>query len=251
MEFMQKIRGVSEAAPGRGRSMSILRSLSKRPRITLIIFVVVAVLAVLAYIATQSKTPEEKAQQELAAAVVAVGKLMNLPEGDEPVLATVTDADTLIKQQAFFSGSVNGDQLLLFPKSLKAIIYSPSRHKIINAGPIEQSGAAGQSAPVSAAAPATVSSKAISVEVRNGTGVAGLGAEVAEKIRTLPGFEVTKVADATSKDNHGTVMVSRVKGDTGTGSVQHLAATVGADVVESIPGEPVSRADVLIVLGTE
>lgn len=82
---------------------------------------------------------EERAQKELATAIAAVGQLMILPEGDEPVLATVTDAEALIAQQAFFAGSIDGDHLLLFPRSLKAIIYSPSRNKIINAGPIEQS----------------------------------------------------------------------------------------------------------------
>lgn len=111
----------------------------RQPKRTLIALVILAALVLLAFFALRSELPEEKAQKELAAAVVAVGELMILPEGDEPVLATVTDAEALTAQQAFFTGAIDGDQLLLFPKNLKAIIYSPSRNKIINAGPIEQS----------------------------------------------------------------------------------------------------------------
>lgn len=130
METIQKIRRVSGL---------ILR----QPRLALIAFVIIAAIAT-AYFTLGNKTPEEKAQEELAVAVAAVGELMILPEGDEPVLATVTNAESLTKQQAFFSGSVNGDQLLLFPKNMKAVIYSPSRGKIINAGPIEQQANMGQ-----------------------------------------------------------------------------------------------------------
>ncbi|MBI2450820.1 MAG: LytR C-terminal domain-containing protein [Parcubacteria group bacterium] len=98
----------------------------------------IGVLAVGGYYLFDKPTPEEKAREELAAAMASVGELMILPEGDEPVLATVTDAETLIKQQAFFTGAVNGDQLLLFPRNLKAVLYSPSRKMIVNMGPIQQ-----------------------------------------------------------------------------------------------------------------
>jgi hypothetical protein len=65
-----------------------------------------------------------------------VGKHMLLPQGDEPVVATVDDPGALIKQQAFFLGSVKGDVVLIFPKTQRAILYSPSRNKIVNAGPV-------------------------------------------------------------------------------------------------------------------
>jgi hypothetical protein len=65
-----------------------------------------------------------------------VGRHMLLPLNDEPVIATVDDPATLIKQQAFFTGSIKGDVVLIFPKTQRAILYSPSRNKIVNAGPI-------------------------------------------------------------------------------------------------------------------
>jgi len=78
----------------------------------------------------------EEAKQELADAVVKVGKLMVLPEGDEPILATVTDAEKLKAEQPFYAMVENGDKVLVFPKSQKAVIYSPSKNKLVNVGPI-------------------------------------------------------------------------------------------------------------------
>ncbi|MEI9966550.1 MAG: hypothetical protein WDN67_02790 [Candidatus Moraniibacteriota bacterium] len=41
-----------------------------------------------------------------------------------------------------FTGSIDGDQLLVFPESRKAIIWSPTRKIIVNAGPIQDNMAA-------------------------------------------------------------------------------------------------------------
>lgn len=120
----------------------IFRWVSSRGKNKVISLVMLAVIVLGSYGVYEkffNLSDEKRAQKELATAVAAAGQLMILPEGDEPVLATVTDAEALIAQQAFFAGSIDGDHLLLFPRSLKAIIYSPSRNKIINAGPIEQS----------------------------------------------------------------------------------------------------------------
>lgn len=113
-------------------------SFIKKRKIFITILTVSLSVGYIAYGKFFNLSDTEYIQNELAVAVSAVGELMILPEGDEPVLATVTDAETLIKQQAFFAGATDGDQLLLFPKNMKAVIYSPSRGKIINAGPIEQ-----------------------------------------------------------------------------------------------------------------
>jgi hypothetical protein len=67
-----------------------------------------------------------------------LSKLMILPADDSPVVATINDAATLAKDQPFYVNSVNGDALLVFPKSSKAVIYSPSRNVIVNVGFISQ-----------------------------------------------------------------------------------------------------------------
>lgn len=107
-----------------------------------IIGIVIAVLVMYgSYAALTSSSKggsDQEAQEQLATTLAAVSEHMTLPEDDEPVLSVVTDAKALIAEQAFFAGVVDGDQVLLFPKNLKAIIYSPSRDRIINVGPIEQ-----------------------------------------------------------------------------------------------------------------
>jgi hypothetical protein len=60
---------------------------------------------------------------------------MALPEGS-PTVFNIEDPEKLQGQQAFFKGSEKGDQLVVFSESAKAIIYSPSRNIIVNAGPV-------------------------------------------------------------------------------------------------------------------
>jgi hypothetical protein len=59
-----------------------------------------------------------------------IGRFMELPAGEQPTLATVTDQDKL-KGQNFFAHAQNGDKLLVWPEAKKAILYRPSTGKII------------------------------------------------------------------------------------------------------------------------
>lgn len=93
------------------------------------------------YVGVASTSGDKKLTEAEQKALVSnylaqVGKHMLLPLNDDPVIATVDDPAVLIKQQAFFTGSVKGDVVLIFPKTQRAILYSPSRNKIVNAGPV-------------------------------------------------------------------------------------------------------------------
>ncbi len=63
-----------------------------------------------------------------------VGRLILLPD-ETPIIATINQAESLVKEQPFYVGSENGDKLIIFPKMQKAIIFSPKRNIIVNAGP--------------------------------------------------------------------------------------------------------------------
>lgn len=98
----------------------------------------VAIVALVAVISVLKSFLIKKDQNEIARiqnerAINATSKLMILPP-EEPVIATVREADVLRKEQPFYANVVNGDQLLLFPKARQAVIYSPSRNIIVNAG---------------------------------------------------------------------------------------------------------------------
>jgi hypothetical protein len=64
-----------------------------------------------------------------------VGKLMELPTDEEPTIATVMDKE-LLKDQAFFTKAENGDKLIVYIGSKKAILYRPSIKKIVDFAPI-------------------------------------------------------------------------------------------------------------------
>jgi hypothetical protein len=80
--------------------------------------------------ATQAQI--EKDTQELLAKV---GKLIILPD-EQPTFATVLDAKKLIAEQPFYAGAENGDQLLIYQKAQKAILYSPTKNILVNVGPV-------------------------------------------------------------------------------------------------------------------
>lgn len=64
-----------------------------------------------------------------------VAKLMDLPTGEAPTVATVLDKEKL-KDQSFFKNAENGDKILIYTGANKAILYRPDTHKIIEVLPL-------------------------------------------------------------------------------------------------------------------
>lgn len=84
---------------------------------------------------TTNANPEAQSQEEIKL-LNEVGSLILLPANERPAISVIADAKELAKQQAFFAGAINGDVLIAYPNSLKAVVYSPARKLIVNAGPI-------------------------------------------------------------------------------------------------------------------
>ena len=80
--------------------------------------------------------PTEVAQAENKKIIDMVGKLLLLPEGEDPTIATVTDPAKLKAEQAFFAKALDGDKVLIYTRALKAIMYRPSTNKIIEVAPL-------------------------------------------------------------------------------------------------------------------
>lgn len=72
---------------------------------------------------------------EARAILEEVGKLVILPEGEEPSIATVTDLGPL-RGQEFFKNAQIGDKLIIFSVSKKAILYRPTTNNIVEIAPI-------------------------------------------------------------------------------------------------------------------
>lgn len=104
-----------------------------------IIIALVALLVLtgggLAYYALGGANSKVASENELKEVVEKVGKLMVLPEGETPTLATVADPEKL-KDQKFFINAKTGDKVLIYANSQKAILYNPASNKIVEVAPV-------------------------------------------------------------------------------------------------------------------
>lgn len=105
-----------------------------------VFFSTLAIISLSACTFLGSTPADEKAAQiaqqvtENAELMMKVGSLMIVPN-EEPIIATINESAKLIKEQAFYQGSQDGDKLIIFAKAQKAVIYSPARNIIVNSGP--------------------------------------------------------------------------------------------------------------------
>ena len=83
----------------------------------------------------QKPAPQSASDIEIAKVVSQVGKLIVLPTGELPTIATITDLKQL-KGQAFFNNAKVGDKVLIYTKAQKAILYSPSENKVVEVAPL-------------------------------------------------------------------------------------------------------------------
>lgn len=110
----------------------------KRALLFVALFIVFLIIGAVLYTFYSSQTEDKKikqAEREVTSLLNDISKISIVPNED-PLVFTISDADLLIKEQSFFVNSQNGDTLLIFPKAMKAVIYSSSRGIIVNMGPV-------------------------------------------------------------------------------------------------------------------
>ncbi len=112
------------------------RKSSKRKKIIIIISSCLLLVGFILFLYQRKNiSPELKTQKETEEILKDLSGLFIVPE-EEPLIFTISDIDSLVKDQLFFNNAQNGDVLFIFPKAVKAVIYSPSRKVIVNVGPI-------------------------------------------------------------------------------------------------------------------
>jgi len=67
--------------------------------------------------------------------IAKVSRLIVLPQGEEPTVATVSDPEKL-KDQLFFVNAKAGDKVLIYTNAKKAILYDPVADKIVEVAPL-------------------------------------------------------------------------------------------------------------------
>lgn len=79
--------------------------------------------------------PQEAAKLETEILVSRVSKLVELPSGEQPTVATVQDVSKL-QNQAFFKNAQNGDKVLIYTEAKRAILFRPSTNKVLEIAPV-------------------------------------------------------------------------------------------------------------------
>jgi LytR cell envelope-related transcriptional attenuator len=180
------------------------------------------------------KDPKSIALEETKNIVSSVSAHMSLPQGEEPVIATVKDINKL-KSQAFFKNAKNGDRVLIYTEAKRAILYRPSTDKIIEVAPVNVGN----------------QSEKLSIAVYNGSTVSTMSSEVQTKLKkAFPKVEFTfaKNQDAKKKTYASTLVI-----DVSTKHSQEaatIAKALGATVGKLPAGEVAATGvDLMIIAG--
>lgn len=183
------------------------------------------------------KNPTEAAKEEVRALVAKVGSLLELPQGEEPTVATVSDKEKL-KDQAFFAKAENGDKVLIYTNAKKAILYRPSTNKVIDVAPVNIG-----SSSVNQAQP-------IRVALLNGTTTTGLTKSVEADLKAkLTNVEVVLKENAKKNDYTKTLIID-LSGNNKDAASQ-LAKVLGGEVTTLPKDETKPDADILVIIGKQ
>lgn len=105
--------------------------------ILVVLIIVVSVFAVFFYneAETLKQNPNILNERKIALLVKKVEKLIALPEGELPTVATVADTTALAKNP-FFAKAKVGDQIIIYTTASKAYLYDPKADIIVEVASI-------------------------------------------------------------------------------------------------------------------
>jgi hypothetical protein len=167
-----------------------------------------------------------------------VGKLIQLPEGEDPTIATISDIEKL-RSQPFFARAKNGDKVVIYTTAKKAILYDPVANKIIDVAPININ--------ESQDATGSASIQSIKIALYNGTSSDIMRLAENEIENKITNTEVAVKNDA-SRNNYARTIVVDIKG-TNSELADRVADLLDGEVGELPPGEVKPEADILVIVG--
>ncbi len=230
-------------------SQAFLSKIKKLKPLHVGLIILLAAIAILAvfYLQTQiqlkslKSDPQEVIKTQTKNTVDKVGKLVALPQGEDPTVATVSDPSKL-KSQPIFSETQKDDRVLIYAKAKKIIIYRPNINKVIsfisdvNIGSSQTGQVAGAQ-----------TNQKLRFAIFNGTNTTGLARKYQKEVETkVQNSQVATVGDAKSKDVAKTFIVS-ISGQDASG----ISQTLGIDKGNLPDGEQKPDADFLIILGQD
>lgn len=188
-----------------------------------------------------------------------IGKVVDLPADETPVVATVLDIEKL-KGQAFFAKAVNGDKVLIYSKSKKAILYRPSTKKVLEMAPLLVDGTEqGALTETSDTSTTPESSSVVSdptgvnihqkvkVAIYNGTTQTGAAKLMEDKLKSVSEVEVVQTGNASNTTYKKTLVVNLTGGHEEL--VNKIIGVVGGEQGSMPTTEIKPVADVLVIYG--
>lgn len=185
-------------------------------------------------------------QKETAALLEEVSKLMALPKDEAPTVATVSDIEKL-KGQSFFKSAQNGDKMLIYASTKKAILYRPSEKRIIDVGFVNLNQTASSSANTNATTSPSVTSMRFALF--NGTGTVGATKPTETALKTLYKESVISERAVASKTDYTDSLLVDLDGNRGE-DTKKIAEALKIAVGALPDGEKKPEgADFLIIVG--
>lgn len=193
---------------------------------------------------------QKATEKEISELVETVGKIYELPKGETPTVATVTDPAQL-KSQPFFANAQIGDKVLVYINARKGVLYRPSTNRIINVSPININK---QAVTPSPAESVNTVPQTVRVAIYNGTSKSGLANQFEQTLKkkvTDVQFNVVNKSNA-QKSDYKLTQVIDLKGDLDE-SVRQIATVMDAENAKLPTGEsaPSVDTDILIIIGSD
>lgn len=189
-----------------------------------------------------------QAQKDTEALVIKVGTFFDLPTGETPTIATVSDK-TKLQKQPFFAKAENGDKVLIYTNAKKAILYRPSSNKIMEVAPLAINSPSNTSSiEVDPRVESTIiNEKEVTVSIYNGTKTLGLASGAEQKITNqFKNITVKEKKDA-KNDYTSTVVIDTTGSNSDT--TKKIASLLGGSVGQMPTEEQKPQGEILVIMG--
>lgn len=203
------------------------------------------------------KNPAEAAREENRQLVSKISKIVDLPSGEDPTVATISDKEKLAAQP-FFARAQNGDKVLFYGTTKKAILYRPQTNKIIEMSQVNMNETPAPPAPTTGAVngatttsptPTVIAAPTnVRVAIYNGTMTPKLANAAEKSIKEKIAYVDVVSTDNAGKSDYGKTIVVDLLGTQQT-NAKTLANIVGGEVGLLPSGEARPNADILIIIG--
>ncbi len=228
------------------------------PIIVILSTLLLVALSVAGYFYYQYRqSPKVQSAEEIEELKTEIGAMFELPTDEEPTLATVTDREKLA-EQPFFQKAENGDKVLIYSNSGRAILYRPSLKKIIditsvNVAKPEAEAVAPEAATPEAPEPSVAATipTIVRVALYNGSTKLGITNAVESQLKAGMANAAVVTKDKAAKSDYAKTIVIDVTGASGATALS-VASLLGAEIAALPEGEKSpTDADVLVIVGSD